>query len=292
MISSGNTSPREGVCPGHSGPSAGGGGGSGTDIANNSPIQDVTQAQCQALPTYSGSNEDAIRTVTDNRGGATQTYRIAKLADNKCWMLDNLRLGSTSGSITLTPSDSNVSSNFTLPQLTTGGSPEYDDPRAYGPVPGDSGSGATNYGYLYNFSAATAGESRASHPAGAGDAPHSICAKGWRLPTGGYDSSYTSGAGDFPDLDRAFGGSGASWQSHSSTGWQYEGPFRGIYAGVWDHIGSVYSDQGVGGNFWTSVSTANYSTYTYIANIWNGGAATASTVSDRQNGNSVRCLMN
>ena len=98
MITSDNRSPREGVCPGHTGASTGG----NTDIAANSPIQDVTPAQCSALPVYTGSNNDAIRTVTDNRGGSAQSYRIAKLADGKCWTLDNLKLGSTSGSITLT----------------------------------------------------------------------------------------------------------------------------------------------------------------------------------------------
>jgi prepilin-type N-terminal cleavage/methylation domain-containing protein len=92
------------------------------DIANNTLIQDVTQTQCQALPTYTGTNEDAIRSVTDNRGGTERTYHIAKLADDKCWMLDNLKLGSTTGSITLTSADSNISSNFTLPQVQTGGS--------------------------------------------------------------------------------------------------------------------------------------------------------------------------
>ncbi len=146
----------EGVCPGHTAPGGGSGGG-GTEIANNSPIQDITSAQCQALPTFTGSNNEAVRTVTDNRGGTTRTYEIAKLADGKCWMLTNLKLGSTSGTITLTPADSDVASNFTLPQLTTSGSPDYDNPRAYGPIPGDTGSGATNYGYFYNWSAATAG---------------------------------------------------------------------------------------------------------------------------------------
>ena len=153
-----------------------------TIIQPNALMQSITPTQCQALPTYDGTNDSALRTVTDTRGNTTQTYRIAKLADNHCWMLDNLKLGSTTSSTLLTPADSNVAMNFTLPQLETTGATDYDNPHAYGPVPGDTGSGATNYGYLYNWAAATAGLTRATATPGT-DAPYSICAKGWRLAT-------------------------------------------------------------------------------------------------------------
>ncbi len=270
----------EGTCPGHTGSSTGGGGDGGS-IANNSPIQDVTSAQCAALPTFTGSNEDAILTVTDTRGGTTRTYRIAKLADNKCWMLDNLKLGSTSGSITLTPSDSNVGSNFTLPQLTTTGSPNYDNPRAYGPVPGDS-----NYGYLYNWSAATAGESRTSHPAGAGNAPYSICPSGWRLPTGG---DYDPGQGEFADLDRAFGGSGMYQTSGPSIAqWGPSGAFKGAFSGSW---WEGFAGQGSWGGLWSSSAYPGGSSYAFFASFYadevypGGGNA-------RGSGRTVRCLLN
>src|SRR5690606_36207878 len=105
-----------------------------------------------------GSNEAAIISLTDTRGGIERTYRVAKLADDNCWMLDNLKLGSTTSAISLTPSNSNVASNFTLPQVAIPGSTNYDNPQVIGPVPGDTGSGTTNYGYLYNWPAATAGE--------------------------------------------------------------------------------------------------------------------------------------
>jgi hypothetical protein len=70
--------------------------------------------------TLKGWGQVLILTLADNRGATPadyRTYRIAKLADNKCWMLDNLKLGSTTGTTTLTPSDSNITSNFTLPQV-------------------------------------------------------------------------------------------------------------------------------------------------------------------------------
>lgn len=129
-------------------------------------MQTFTGAHCSALPTFTGSNNEAVIQLTDSRGGTTRTYDVAKLQDNNCWMLTNLKLGSTSGTITLTPADSNVASNFTLPQLNngsrtviwSGAGNDYDTPYTYGPVDNDPG----NYGYLYNFSAATVGETRTS----------------------------------------------------------------------------------------------------------------------------------
>ncbi len=148
-----------------------------TDNAPPAPttMQAMTASYCENYMTiYNGSNEDAILTLTDTRGD-DQTYEVAKLADGNCWMLENLKLGSTSGTLQLTPSDTDIASNFILPQVVTTGVADYDNPGVYGPVPGDTGVGATNYGYLYNWSAATAGESRTSHDETAGDAPYSIC---------------------------------------------------------------------------------------------------------------------
>ena len=274
----------EGVCPGHTAPSGGSGGGGSTEIVNNSPIQDVTSAQCQALPTFTGSNNEAVRTVTDNRGGTTRTYEIAKLADGKCWMLTNLKLGSTSGTITLTPADSDVASNFTLPQLTTSGSPDYDNPRAYGPVPGDTGSGATNYGYLYNFSAATAGESRTSLAADAGNAPHSICPANWRLPSGDYSG------GEFGQLSVAFG-SANPYSSNDLAAvdkWNYNGPFKGVLAG---YRSGGFSARGSSSYLWSASAISYYDHLAFYA-FFRPNLATQLSYNDRNLGFGVRCLLN
>ena len=273
---------QNGACSGHTV----GGSGGGNEIAANAPIQSVTSAQCAALPTFDGSNSSAVRTVTDNRGGTTRTYEIAKLADGKCWMLTNLKLGSTSGSITLTPSDSDVVSNFTLPQVTIGGAGEFDLPRAYGPVPGDTGTGATNYGYLYNFSAATAGETRASLPAN--NAQYSICPANWRLPSGGEGSTDT----DFAALDIAFGGTGAYDENGpSQLMWGFTGPLKGTFFGLWSGYTSSFMNQGDGAygyTFWTKTPIGAEGAYL-------AGAGTEYTSPDgsgnRSNGWAMRCLL-
>ena len=247
-------------------------------------MQTFTSTHCSALAVYTGSNPSAIRSLTDSRGGTTRTYEIAKLADGKCWMLTNLKLGSTTGAITLTPADSNVASNFTLPQLTTGGNAEYDLPRAYGPVPGDTGSGATNSGYLYNFAAATAGETRTSLTTG--NAQHSICPVNWRLPTGG-------GTGEFAWLNAKMNNPSATNPSTSGgTGyyqnWQNNGLFKGVFSGDWN---GSFSSQGSNGNLWSG-SARSSSAFNAHNAVFYASDVIPDHNNHRGNGFGVRCLLN
>lgn len=266
-------------------------------------MQTFTPAMCASLTTYTGANEEAVIELTDSRGGAVRTYQIAKLADDNCWMLNNLRLGSTTSATTLTPSDSDVASNFTLPQLndgtrtrdtSTNPGNDYDTPYAYGPVPGDTSSGATNYGYLYNFSAATAGESRTTLPATGGDAQHSICAKGWKLPTGGA----AAGASDFSRLDRAFGGNGLTQigqistpPAHLATGWLNTGAFKGVFAGSWN---DSFSIQGSGGYLWSRsvYPSSSNAYYAFDAVFYSNNVYPGTEYDTRSHGFAVRCLLN
>lgn len=200
-------------------------------------------------------------------------------------MLTNLKLGSTTGSITLTPADSNVSSNFTLPQLTTSGSSSRDIPRAYGSVPGDTGTGSTNYGYLYNWPAATAGETTSSITTG--NASHSICPAGWRLPTGG---AYNSGEGEFADLDIAFGGTGmVAWNNEPNIArWNYTGPLKGVLSGFWD---GGFFVQGGWGSLWSSSADPDWSDGAFGAYFLADGVYPGYHY-DRYSGYGVRCLLN
>ena len=202
-------------------------------------------------------------------------------------MLTNPKLGSTTGSITLTPADSNVSSNFTLPQLTTSGSSSRDIPRAYGPVPGDTGTGSTNYGYLYNWPAATAGETTSSITTG--NAPHSICPAGWRLPTGG---DYNSGEGEFADLDRAFGGTGtSSWNSEANIAkWNYGGPLKGVLSGNWG--GGGFDVYGYYGYLWSKSADPAWSGSAFSAEFGADGVSPGGGSYYRGYGFGVRCLLN
>ncbi|WP_416442573.1 prepilin-type N-terminal cleavage/methylation domain-containing protein [Leucobacter sp. HNU] len=261
-------------------------------------MQTFTSAHCSALATFTGSNSSAVVSLTDSRGGTTRTYEVAKLADGKCWMLTILKLGSTAGPLVLTPADSDVSSNFTLPQLRIGEgeNAEYDTPRAYGPVPGDTGSGAANYGYLYNWSAATAGATRTSNPVNSGNAQNSICAKGWQLPSGG---AWNDPNNEFSQLNAKMAGltgvtdAGYTSSNYSSATnaahWSFTGPFKGVFAGRWwDNLGG----QGTSGEVWSRSTSgpaynSNYAQSAFFgANYVNPGNGML-----RAYGFGVRCLI-
>lgn len=256
-------------------------------------IQSFTASECTALPNiYDGTNEDAVVTRADNRGGITQTYRIAKLADGNCWMLDNLKLGSTNSSIILTPEDTDIEDDFTLPPVVTTGTPDVDNPGVYGPVPGDTGTGATNYGYLYNWSAATAGETTETMPANSGNAPYSICPTGWRLPRGG--TSVDDFSNEFSMLNAKMAGftnnQDSAYLDNNNylsyyQNWHHSGSFKGTFAGAWLYD---FAAQGVFGSLRSSSTTLEDDE----ASVMSFVASEVSVSSDngRNIGGSVRCL--
>jgi hypothetical protein len=202
-------------------------------------------------------------------------------------MLDNLKLGSTTGATALTPADSNVGANFSLPQLATTGTGDLDNPKTYGPVPGDTGAGATNYGYLYNWSAATAGESTTSHDETAGNAPYSICPANWRLPIGGENGS---GDGEFAALDVAFGGNGlpAGSGEPNIAKWQSGGPFKGTLAGGWS---GGFVVQGDYGTLWSG-SAYSGGADNALSAVFGAALVLPGNGSGRGSGIGVRCLLN
>lgn len=258
----------------------------------NQVIQTFTRTQCDAMTVFQGEsvNPEVLIKLDDFRG-QKQTYTVGKLADGKCWMLDNLKLGSTSSTLTLTPGDSNVSKNFVLPQIVSSGISSYDIPMAFGPVPEGTGSGDHNYGYLYNWAAATAGATPDSMSPAGGTAPQSICPSGWRLPTSGPDGA----SGDFTDLDRAFGGTASDYGTVSADKWNYNGPFRGVLSGIYwysdfsdqESISSLWSSTAIADTGWSgpyigSLSLDFYESEVYLGFVYN----------DQDNGLAVRCILN
>ena len=110
-----------------------------------------------------------------------ESYRVRKLADGNVWMTENLRLISTSD-ITVKPIDSDVTSSFTLKASNSGTWCTDQTAECYNQSYALD-SGRDDYGAYYNWYAATAGTG--TYDTVSGNAPSSICPKGWRLPTGG-----------------------------------------------------------------------------------------------------------
>jgi hypothetical protein len=116
-----------------------------------------------------------------------QKYRVKKMPDGNVWMIDNLKLGSTTSTTTLTSTNTNIISDYILPIInnTTGnGNPTsaaycLSNGAAYTENPGSF----TGCGYLYNWDTAIANT--------ASNSGYSISTKGWGLhPNTGTKSTY------------------------------------------------------------------------------------------------------
>jgi len=196
-------------------------------------------------------------TATDSRDG--QEYAVCKLADGHIWMQNNLKLGSTAGTMALTPADTNIASNWTLPMIDNGvTSYDYDIPRlyAYEGTFTDWDPSSPNYeqeitinsddtfsvdggtpesidissryffGYHYNWCAATA-EGTASGGSDTctpdyimpEDATGDICPLNWRMPRGGYMGDPDN---EFDQLNAKMAGFADNQDSaYQSSYWEY-----------------------------------------------------------------------
>ena len=178
-------------------------------------MQGMTTEICENTFTPGNSVTDPVPTATLEDIRDHKTYTIAKLADGKCWMTQNLDLD-LSTSVTLTPEDTDVLEDWTPERKTI----ETDDLaygvwmndafRPYSYDPGNiyyytSGSDAGDIQYnslaecetaehmdcshyhagnYYNWSAAVASNDTSGITERYSRAPNSICPKGWRLPMG------------------------------------------------------------------------------------------------------------
>lgn len=139
----------------------------------------------QFTSTYTYSNNYIPRTtLIDARDG--NEYTVVKLADGKCWMASNLRLGGDEP-VVLTSDDSDVDKNWTLPASN----PQFFIDENNVAFAMDE----TNGGY-YNWYAATAGSGNDTYTNTTGRsmdyAKYSICPKGWKLPSANRVSSTES----------------------------------------------------------------------------------------------------
>ncbi|MCL1876508.1 hypothetical protein FWF74_00475 [Candidatus Saccharibacteria bacterium] len=230
-------------------------------------------------------------TVTDNRNN--QDYVVCKLGDGHIWMLNNLKLGSTSGTTPLTPADTNITSNWSLPQLVVSGYAygSSSAPRAYGPVSGatDNIADETFYGYLYNWCAATAGGTASGgsntctdssiYP---DDATNDICPVNWRLPTGGSTGEYTWLGAKLNNPNAT------STDVYYRGDFIFTGSFRGVFSGG---VSGSWYGQGSSGYWWSS--SHNSSAYESASTLYIGSSSVSFNLSliFRSHGHAVRCLL-
>ena len=270
-----------------------------SQIAN---MQDMSPEICAA----STVGDEAI--LTDARDN--NTYTVRKMEDGKCWMTQNLRLGSTSSAVTLTPADSDVTSNFTIPtsavrasgtldwrngDMSTSGSSAWDVIHVYNngdswvqPTSPDNNATVNTTGtpdaqskYIgnyYNWYTATAGTG--TYSMANGEATGSICPKGWKLPTAG------STTANFNSLTQALVGANTntSFVPDKSFAMQ-SAPNYFVLSGYYN--GGVYY-QGSRGHWWSR--TAYSSTGAHYLYLATTSVHPQSSIYLKYEGLSVRCV--
>ena len=201
---------------------------------------------------YGDPNYAPTKTLIDTRDN--NTYTVSKLADGRCWMTQNLRIIDK----TITPADSDVTTNYTIPASSISGFSAHDTSNAY--VDSDGG--------FYTWYTATAGTGTYALSTQGQNTTVSICPKGWRLPTSGDN-------GEFKILD----------SSYSSSSALRSNPVNLALSGVVHN--SSRGGQGIGGFHWSSTvysSGRAYGLYLAISH------ARPDDYDGKENGFSVRCI--
>ena len=262
-------------------------------IANSLTMQEV-----EACPsTLRIGTVHQLKDTRDNK-----YYKVAKLADGKCWMVENLDIA---GGTLLSNTDTDFDSSYTLP-TTNGWSVSGGKLRL--PNSSTSGFSTNNYAYVYNSGNTTCGDSPCysyyswdAATLGSGrnisaenvDAPYSICPKGWRLPTAFRVDEDSSS--DFRILAITLGGSSSIRRYDDSTvptGAYMSSRFE-AYPYNFSHLSGHYVDStwtsgGMNGRY--AASTAYGSDKGLHLYSTEGVVITAAYLL-RGNGISVRCLL-
>ncbi|MDR3152497.1 MAG: IPT/TIG domain-containing protein [Bifidobacteriaceae bacterium] len=217
-----------------------------------------------------------------------QKYRVKKMPDGNVWMIDNLKLGSTTDTTVLTPADTNIAANYTLPQIgnsTVNGDPsEQTYCSSSGLVNTHNPGNTTACGYSYDWDTAMAGTSSNSG--------YSISAKGWGLhPNSGTKSAYALSnkmlavaANSNSNRNPVYSTTG--YKNFGEGGTSYPAPWLGVYSGN-------YSVSGDAGRYWSATEYNNISVYVsrYTSNSFDPQYGSSSGTYTKSNGFFVRSVL-
>ncbi|MBR5046172.1 InlB B-repeat-containing protein [Candidatus Saccharibacteria bacterium] len=253
------------------------------------------------LQNWNGCNsmtQGDITALTDIRDN--QTYAVAKLGDEKCWTVENLRLDPGTATIT-SENTNNPDANFieatndnnthSMNTLCNVRGPECLNQIQYNAnslnrtltqsyTSNDAVSGWYSYGVYYNWYTATAGKGtfstmEQSGPNHDGVIDGDICPAGWHLPTGG-------GGGEYNALNAIINNSSDS----SDLVWRAY-PNNFIWSG--DYNNNKRSSSYSNGRIWTATTKDNDRSYRLG---YAEGALQASSNSDNKwDGFAVRCVL-
>ncbi|MBO7699076.1 hypothetical protein J6S39_00080 [Candidatus Saccharibacteria bacterium] len=252
------------------------------------PIYAQWVASADDMDSWSGCSSLTQGSVTALTYGS-DTYAVAKLADGKCWMIENMRTSTNAGtdkgtSWTTAVTDRQYNlANVTgsSPSATTSGSTAIQWKSYGGYYSWHSAINTTTVGSTQYYNWNTSSNSYTTTGTAQG-----ICPSGWRLPRSYAGDSTTNNANsDFRNLNNILN---SSWSSVStaaaSNNWR-KYPNNFVFAGSWN--GSSSNVRGTYGRYWSS--TVNYSTLAYHLYFGSTSVNPASSNS-KYYGYSVRCV--
>lgn len=224
-------------------------------------IQNLNPLLCSSIP----------RTVIDNRDN--EAYTIARLNDGNCWMLDDLRLGSTTLLSPLSDANTNMPENTTFSFVHPERLYDYTQPEIDTIHAGESvtnyGSGTGKAGVYYNFCSASA--NTVCSDTSPQSATYDICPAGWRLPTGG-------SSGELQGLYATYG---------NVSGFNLG--FSTALSGWYDANARRYMDFNSAVVYWSSTASNNINK-TYILKLTRNSIL-QNTGYLENNGFSIRCML-
>ncbi|MDR2338158.1 MAG: hypothetical protein LBE20_05875, partial [Deltaproteobacteria bacterium] len=173
-------------------------------VTNWGTMQSFGTTQCGEMTNYDGTEKMFAGTTGGSLGGVntvcvkdsrnSQAYRVRRMPDGKCWMIDNLKYAEGSYK---DPASSSASDGGVYCTTNNNGSSPFDE--------GKWPKSTTGCGYLYAWATATGGTSGGSV----------ICPNGWTLPADGM----------YGTLSSAIGGNGLSY----GGGLAFQAPYSGFY---------------------------------------------------------------
>ncbi len=251
------------------------------------------------------------------------SYHIAKLADGRCWLTDNLALDPTNASTAsrMTPNNTNATTEVIYNYLHGGNSgnvsgwtstavynaapyaqfdqfvaPQVDN-TMIDAVSSDSMDKAGNWkvGVYYNYCAASIGTycySRGNYQLDREgtdiDTIYDVCPDGWRMPTSGDEAD----GQEWKNIKNAYYYLGSSSEPSVGSFSLYKSTLRLPYSGEHNYWGDI-REFGTKGEFWSA-------TYIYRGNdpnsemsaatIWNTPSAGWGGYHNRSNSANVRCI--
>lgn len=292
--------------------------GTGTNYGPNQAITtgDLTQEGLSLYANWVESDGDLqnwqgcnnmsvgdITALTDNRDG--NTYAIAKYADNKCWMMENMRLDLSDQNLVINNTNTNnpTASFITAINNHPASSTSFCEntnsacidqvkfntnninrnlTAAYDTA--DTTSSWYSYGVYYNWYAATAGNGTYSLTSAGIIVDGDLCPAGWHLPTG------YGGDGELALLDKAYNGSGSNQESgttglNGSKRWR-NFPLNYIYSGEWRSNSTL--NRGASGGYFSASNFNAQRSY----NLWLRSTAVNmnSNSNPKYRGQAIRCI--